>query len=161
MMNLEEFRKSGRNIRFDDIREPHLKETVTQEFGRMYRDNLVIELLDDGSAWSLILMNESYADKNLEKLEKMLYDFYVSEIAVNENPPEPDIQVYQIEIRGRIQGSHALFGIKDTIVENQWNYISRYDVIASSPEEACDYVREYENSGRREHELVKCTMRKA
>ncbi len=76
-------------------------------------------------------------------------------------PYDPIIQDYQIEIRGRIRGTHELFGITKMYVENEYVVTSRYDVIASSLEEAVDLVREYENSGRREHELVRCTMRLA
>ena len=60
---------------------------------------------------------------------------------------------FQIEIRGRIATTAQRLPEYSTIV--------RYEVIAASLEEATDLVREYENSGRREHQLVKCTMRLA
>lgn len=65
---------------------------------------------------------------------------------------DPEIGTYQIEIRGRIVTKLNL---------QQYVPIARYDVIAASYEEACDFVRKYENNGRREHELVKYTMRMA
>lgn len=65
---------------------------------------------------------------------------------------DPEIKEYQIEIRGRII---------DKLNLKPYTTIVRYDVIAASFEEAVDMVREYENNGRREHDVVKCTMRLA
>ncbi len=74
---------------------------------------------------------------------------------------EDNIQDYQIEIRGRVKGSHNLYGIPNTPIENSYQPIARYEVIAGSLEEATDLIREYENGHRQEHGLVKCTMRLA
>lgn len=73
---------------------------------------------------------------------------------------DPTINTYQVEIRGRVMNDSTNEGF-ERAVQLPYATIARYEVIASSFDEAVDMIREYENSGRRESEIVKCTMRLA
>lgn len=79
-LSLDEFRATGRNVRFADV--PSLKNIdISAEYGRLYEGNGYIELMNDGM-WHLVLSNEEWVEDSLPDLERRLYDcFYMEEIA--------------------------------------------------------------------------------
>lgn len=76
-LSFEDFRKSGRNVRFQDI--PDLAPMELTTYGRAYDGNIYLQLMDDGK-WLLSIYNDDYADHDLYELERRLYkDFYIPE----------------------------------------------------------------------------------
>lgn len=78
MMTYEQFRDSGRNVRFEDCFELRGCD-IQWEFGRIYANSMYIGLMDD-AVWHLIIGNAEYTDTKLENLEhRLYYDWYVHE----------------------------------------------------------------------------------
>ena len=77
MKTLEEFKKTGRNVKFSE--HPEIKEPG-YEFGRVYEGNCYIGLLDSGN-WHVYISNWDAESPTLDSLEKELYEFYCEEIA--------------------------------------------------------------------------------
>jgi hypothetical protein len=79
MKTFEEFQKSGRNVRFTEFPD---RLGASTEFGRVYDDDCMIELMNNGQ-WLLVICNQEYRG-DLTTLEKRLYsDWYVREHSDN------------------------------------------------------------------------------
>ena len=139
-MTLEKFRESGKNVRFEDVRDKFAGFDLQQKFGRIYAGNLYIELCDDGQ-WLLTLGNCDFKNADITVLEKRLYeDWYLHEC----------ISTYEIQIKGRLL---TIGSSPDSFEE-----FARYEVIAASYTEAVDYVTQFRNNRNVEEikDIVKC-----
>ncbi len=75
-MDLEQFRKSGRDV--IDLGVEHPGQDLDGQSGRIYQGGGYLELQVDGS-WYLILGRDEYADADRAKLEELLFDWCKSE----------------------------------------------------------------------------------